>query len=375
MKKLFPFLALSLGLIASANAQAPANDNCANAIALTVDAACVNGTNKGAATEISFESNYGQDVWYKFTATSAFTKISLTNVGDSLDAVVFVVENGCTDPINNELLRVDNTFDGGLDEIGSLATMVGTEYHIAIQGFVPQSKFADVFCIAVSETVEPPSNDEPDNVPTLTSGACTNYTTVGATTSAATGGLIPSSYTNDVFFVFMATKDSATISLTNVGPNLDAAIFAVAIFNGGDSAAVVGVADDGLTGGLDETLTFATQKDSIYFIVVAGYKTTNEDVFCIALTEKNVSSLNDLSGIEVFTVFPNPTNGSINLFSGSNTSIDAVVVSDISGRSVLQTELTNSNQTIATNNLSEGVYLIQLFNKGSLVGRSRFVKQ
>lgn len=375
MKKTLIFISMlfSIGFQTSVFAQVPVNDSCIAAIELTVGAACLNGTNVEAGTEVEFvfAENYFLDVWYKFTATSAWTKVSLTNAAPTIDAAVFVVENGCADPINNEVLRINVRFgEAGLDEIASFPTTVGTEYHIAVQGSSSSGESEGAFCMAVSETVEPPINDFLDI--TLVDGvACVQGTTVGANITGLPG--IPTFYTTDVLYSFIATKDSATISLTNVGLNLDAAIWAFTFTN--INVDIVGLSDVGTVGGTDETLTFATQKDSTYFILILGYETVNEDVFCIALTEKNVFTSSDLSATEVFSIFPNPTTENISIMAGSNTSFDAVILKDITGRNVLQAALTNQNSTIATASLNEGIYFIQLFNKDKLVGTSRFIKQ
>jgi hypothetical protein len=75
-------------------ASPPANDNCSGAVTLTpgaAGAACSNtaGTLAGATiSSPSVTSNCittpGADVWYAFTATSAFNTISLSNIGSSI---------------------------------------------------------------------------------------------------------------------------------------------------------------------------------------------------------------------------------------------------------------------------------------------------
>jgi hypothetical protein len=78
-------------------AQAPANDNCANAAWLTPELSCINGTSSLTGQTIS-NSTYeasaiaasscgagnSQDVWYRFTANSTRPTITLSNMGTSL---------------------------------------------------------------------------------------------------------------------------------------------------------------------------------------------------------------------------------------------------------------------------------------------------
>ncbi|MBS1921199.1 MAG: PQQ-dependent sugar dehydrogenase [Bacteroidetes bacterium] len=76
-------------------AQAPANDNCANAITLSTDSVCTAGVNSltgqtltnatadGGSITTSCTAVNSQDVWYKFTAQSLRPTVTLSNLGSS----------------------------------------------------------------------------------------------------------------------------------------------------------------------------------------------------------------------------------------------------------------------------------------------------
>jgi hypothetical protein len=84
------FLFFSLAYINELQAQ-PANDNCANAITLTPNAACVNGGLNSSTTQtgevttaatVCAANNYTRSVWYSFTATSAqmYVEFNVTGI-------------------------------------------------------------------------------------------------------------------------------------------------------------------------------------------------------------------------------------------------------------------------------------------------------
>lgn len=80
----------------------PANDNCANAITLTVDAACTTGTNVAATTE-SGETAQGcwgtaisHTVWYKFTtSTAGLYNVSTVGSAGDPDTQIKIISGTC----------------------------------------------------------------------------------------------------------------------------------------------------------------------------------------------------------------------------------------------------------------------------------------
>ena len=72
------------------------------------------------------------------------------------------------------------------------------------------------------------------------------------------------------------------------------------------------------------------------------------------------------------TLFPNPTTDFLTIQNSSNTEIDKIIVSDISGKTVLQ-QNQNASQ-VNVQNLSKGMYLLQVFS-GDNKWQSKFVKE
>jgi hypothetical protein len=94
-----------------------------------------------------------------------------------------------------------------------------------------------------------------------------------------------------------------------------------------------------------------------------------------------LSSTFELNGEKLFAkVFPNPTHESINLVFGSNQAFDAeIAISDIVGRTVsvknFKVEDGENQLPISVSNLSNGLYFIQLKNKGKIIFSEKIVKE
>jgi hypothetical protein len=201
----------------------PANDECSNATALTVNtsytcAVVTHGTTQSATTSSQTNPCYGtadDDVWYYFTATNDTLDISLLNItGSSID-MYFIVYSGtncssltnilCSDPNSARLTGLT----------------VGSKYYVRVYTYSSGSSYYANFDICVSNPPPPPPNNECSNATALTintSYTCavvTHGTTQSATASSQTN---PCSGTadDDVWYYFTATNDTLDISLLNI---------------------------------------------------------------------------------------------------------------------------------------------------------------
>lgn len=92
-------LVLVFSVIAGGLCAQPANNNCANAITLTVDAPCTAGTNAGANTEIGetaagcWASAANNTVWYRFTTSTAGYYAASTSGG--ADTQLKIISGSC----------------------------------------------------------------------------------------------------------------------------------------------------------------------------------------------------------------------------------------------------------------------------------------
>lgn len=172
----------------------PANNNCASAINLSVNAACVqtSGTTYGATTQTLYPAcvgNANDDVWYTFTANNYTQTVQVTGSA-TFDAVLEVFSGSCG--AYTSLGCVDNTFSAGTESITLTGLNPGSQYFFRVYDYYSSS--GSTFSVCVSGTsiiagTQP--NDEPCNaiqLPPVTADC--NYLTfsnVGATlTSSAT---------------------------------------------------------------------------------------------------------------------------------------------------------------------------------------------
>ncbi len=204
----------------------PANDDCAGAIALTVNpdfscAATTNATTVSATETMDSDPCYGNpddDVWFTFEATSTSHRISLTNIiavnGTSTDMYFQVLEGdcggltsvACSDP---ESAIVNNLVPGDV-------------YYVRVYSYYTST---NTFTICVGTPPAAPANDDCAGAVELTVNPDTSCTvkTSGTTMSATLSmDATPCSGNpdDDVWFSFEATADTHIVSLSDVTPVL-----------------------------------------------------------------------------------------------------------------------------------------------------------
>ena len=137
----------------------PANDNCANAISLTVDAACINGTTKQSTTQTgeptACQGAINQTVWYKFVATSTSLYVEVERTASSGCYLSSAVYSGSCLPSTN-LSCEDAAFGPNLNIHNLTGLTIGTTYYIQVSytagmfcGSANNSNTGADFCIKV----------------------------------------------------------------------------------------------------------------------------------------------------------------------------------------------------------------------------------
>ncbi len=258
---------------------APVNDECANAITLTVNAnlACgtvTAGTNAyasaSAVATTSLSGTPNNDVWFKFVATNARHRISLANVvaveGTSVDMAMGVYDGvgGCGD------LAFKATSDPDTFDVSGL--VVNNVYFVRVYGYsVAQTNFN----ICVGTLPPAPANDECANAIALTVN--NNYdcavVTAGTNAYASASSQATTSLSGtpnaDVWYSFTATAAAHRVSLTNlvavVGTSVDMAM-GVYDATGGCGALTFKATSDPNT--LDLT---GLVPNTVYLVRVYGY--------------------------------------------------------------------------------------------------------
>ena len=166
-----PFTTLSL---------APANDDCANAVNLTVQGnTCTSPTTgdvlNATQSKVAFcAGNANDDVWYKFTATA--TAHTITVVGSpSFDAVVELMSGACP---GTNVSCVDNTLAGVTEVINATGLTVGNIYYVRVYDYYSSMPATTTFtiCITTPSTGVAPAADFTANTSTITVGGSVNFT-------------------------------------------------------------------------------------------------------------------------------------------------------------------------------------------------------
>lgn len=98
----------------------------------------------------------------------------------------------------------------------------------------------------------------------------------------------------------------------------------------------------------------------------------------LSMCSSSVSDAKHLSALKPIRIFPNPNPGSFNVeLPQAATAGTTLRVTDLAGRLVLEkpTQTGNVLQTVEAENLAGGMYLLQVIEKGRIVGVEKFVKQ
>jgi hypothetical protein len=257
-------------LTSNCGAQAPANDSCANAIDLTVDAACVSGTTVNSTPDgptPSCNTASTGNVWYKFTATSIQSKVEITNVSGFDVVLAHLTTCGVS---GNNCSNLNSTNSG---ESQTFTTVIGNTYLINVKQY---GSPAGTFCISVSN-LTPPANDSCVNAIDLTvDAACVSGTTVNSTPDGPTPSCNTAS-TGNVWYKFTATSIQSKVEITNVS-GFDVVLAHLTTCGvSGNNCSNLNSTNSG------ETQTFTTVIGSTYLINVKQFDGT-AGTFCISVS-------------------------------------------------------------------------------------------
>ena len=285
---------VSRGLFCIKVKSAPPNDNCANAVSLTVNNPCVAGTNTLATNTAPNPAvscgNNTKTAWYSFVATGTSQTVSLTGVSTNFDAAfqVYTKTGNCT--MTAVASGCSDTGGGaGGSETLAITTVPGTTYYVMVFG-TDASNEGD-FCIQVAG---PPINDLCTNATTLTVNAsCTAGTNVFATNTAGEPTATCGNTSQTVWYSFVATNTTHTINLTNVQAGED---LTFNVYNSGLAINCASLTElvcrDAASSGGSETSTLTNFIiGNLYLIRVKGYVATDAGTFCVQVISPPVNDL------------------------------------------------------------------------------------
>ena len=211
----------SASVLLSSTFSPPANDNCANAVSLTVNAdyncgSVTAGTVACASQSPDAEGCGGtsdDDVWYKFVATATSHRVSLTNVAGSTTDMYHSIYSGACGSLT-EL----NCNDADVTNLTGLT--IGATYYVRVYTWTSTGGQTSTFNVCIGSPPPPPSNDAPCSsiLATVNSDLACGIVTAGTTTSATNSGIAACAGTadDDVWFSFVATSTVHNFDLLNI---------------------------------------------------------------------------------------------------------------------------------------------------------------
>lgn len=275
----------------------PENDNCANAISLTLNPVCaaIPGTTAGATQELApipcfgNTSSSAKEVWYKFQAVNAFDSIIVTS--DGFINPVLELYSGtcgnqntisCSDNPGNPLAR-EKVFTGNL--------VPGNTYFLRVYGFGTSSGSFSV--CGKTPPANPPANDEAcEAISLVINDECQalTFNNNGATQTFSPiicqpGG--QSSAAADVWFKFDYSSPFDTIIVSPVG-NFNPVVEMYTSF-----LSCLGInsdkCSDGANPGDVEKIAVSGQSANMIYVRVYGFNgTTGQFNICVRRADPSV---------------------------------------------------------------------------------------
>jgi len=276
----------------------PANDDCAGAVALTVNTGLTctaqtagtveSATDSGVAVGTCFGTP-DDDVWYTFVATQSEHIVSLNGVAGSTTSMNFqVFSDGC-----GVLTSIACGATGSSPSTTVSGLSVGQTYLVRVYTNTATGFQNTTFNICVTTPpIGPPANDECSGAIALTVNAgqtCTANTfgTVIGATASADATTCAGTEDDDVWFSFMATGPAHTVSLNSVAGSSTSMNFQVLSGSCGSLTSVVcsstGTAPTAFASGLTAGNTYYVR---VYTNTATGGQNTTFNV-CVTSPPAN----------------------------------------------------------------------------------------
>lgn len=354
---------------------APVNNECSNAVMVTVNSdlncgSIVSGTTSSATSSglavTPCTGTADDDVWYTFIATSAVHRISLSNIvstGTSSSTSLYtqVFSGACGSLTSVQCGTTNNTNLTGLT--------IGQTYYVRVYNSNANSAttvYANTFNLCIGTPPPPPANDVCSGAVALTVGG--NFaansivsTNVSATTDGTT--TCQASRANNVWFsVVVPASGSVTVETAAVtGSGFTDSILSA--YTGVCGSLVNAGCNDDIDAGTNNfskiSLTGQTPGSTIYFSVWRYSSGTGTDgQFRISAYDASISLATSEATVanDEIKVYPNPFFDVLNISDISN--VKNALVIDISGR--LVKTIANPSSALQLGELKQGMYLVTL---------------
>lgn len=347
----------------------PANNNPADAIALTVDKDSCSTKHSGSLLNATPSGDGGTpncgffpqaDVWYTVVVPqSGNIFIETFNESGSLFDSVITVYSGL--PANlSEVACDDNGGFGKLSKLSLIGQSAGDMLYIRVWGF-----FGDrgPFKICAWEPKRPDNND-PTGATTLTVGnnscdkkvsgflgSATNTVSVGKPNCGST----PSS---DVWYQ-LVVPDSGNISVETFNVPDSSFDSQISVYSGTVASGLNEIScndDDPTSRPLSKITLSGQSKGTTLYVRVWGYDGERNSFEICAWDNMPLSTVDIIQ--QTFALYPNPTKEELHI-EGQYT-INSVAVYDLTGAKVFATDLAKNNAELDVSNLPAGIYLLRI---------------
>jgi hypothetical protein len=251
---------------------APANDNFANAVAITGTSATLTGSNVNATREAG-EPNIagnigGASVWWSWKATQN-AKVSLDTHGSSFDTMLGVYTGSSVSTLKL-VASNDDTSRSNLTSSLTFKAVIGTTYYFAVDGYNSGYGAATGGVILHLSEALAPANSKFANAAILT-GAAVAWAgaNVGATTEAGAPRIAGAPGGASIWFAWTPTT-SGIVNLNTHGSNFDTLL---GVYTGSvvSSLTTIAANDDTGRGDLTSSVTFNATAHTTYYFDVDGY--------------------------------------------------------------------------------------------------------
>ena len=203
----------------------PSRDNCSGATSLTSGTSCsitaANLANATASVGIPAGCTAGThyDIWYKFTAASTSQTVTISNRQNNFSNPEVQIFSGACGSLTSIAC--------GATSATATAVAIGNVYYVRISNVGTAVSTQAKFDICVTHPQPPAANDDCTAATLLTSAATCNsvtgnlrYATSAGPAGACGGATATNTY--DVWYRFLATATTHTVTLSNLGANLAA---------------------------------------------------------------------------------------------------------------------------------------------------------
>jgi len=253
------------------SAVAPANDACADAIAVE-GFPYTNSQDASAATNNDgyigvCDNNMNDGVWYTFTGDGSEMEIKLTEVGD-WDPQMDIYIGTCG---SFSCMASSDGGSAGEDEELIFMTELGTTYYINVGYYDGTEDLAEgAFTLSLATFVPPvtPENDACENAIVIADFPYTNsQDATAATNNDGTIEVCDNAMNDGVWYTFAGNGSELQVKLSDVG-DWDAQID---VYAGTCGSFTCVASSDGGSSGDDEEIVFVSEVGTTYYVNVGHY--------------------------------------------------------------------------------------------------------